>query len=447
MALMQNVTVSELKLNMRIVEFTKFAKPYTNMEEKICKFVQHNFKGSSAEIMRGGKKAICPVAKIQPGDSLLKVVKIPDTLRKLTTVSKGLPPELKRRGFLEFTVQPPPKKAPTTKQEKHQQNVEEANEFIQKMKKGVAARDKATDTARDVLDNARKKPPSPEEVKANINAVMSESSPEAISAIASLKSSDQTYAHCVDAAAIFQTAYYAIKHKKGEKPIFENQQMATFGAFMHDFGKAKVPKNVLESTVRFERESKEMHLLQSHPVFGAELLTGMGMPKYIVNMAHYHHVKMDPSLNSSYPQGINYDDVLMETRLVSIVDVYQALIGRRSYKKSWAPAAAIRYIDALAGAEFDPDVWEDFVSVMGIYPKGSLVELTDESLAFVMNVPDEDLESPQVAVFRDADGNDLEHPILIDLQEEDELEIEQDLDHYEVLGEDAMDIFLRLEIS
>ena len=104
-----------------------------------------------------------------------------------------------------------------------------------------------------MLDNARKGKPSPVEVKKSIDNVMSQSSPEALTAIASLQNSDQTYAHCVDAAAIFQNAYYAIKQKRGEKPIFKNEKMAMFGAFMHDFGKAKVPKEVLESTNRRRR--------------------------------------------------------------------------------------------------------------------------------------------------------------------------------------------------
>lgn len=446
MALIRNITVEQLKPNMKIEAFTKFAKPYNDMGEKVCKFVQHNFKGSTVEVLREGKPTTCPVSKILPGDSLRKVFDLPGALGKLTNVSKGLPPELKRRGFLAFTVNAPEPKT-NSKQEQHQHSVREANDFIQKIKQSIKAREDATDAARDMLDNARRGKPSPDVVKGNIDEVMSQSTPQALSAIASLQNSDQTYAHCVDAAAIFQTSYYAIKERRQEKSIFDDEKMAMFGAFMHDFGKAKVPKDVLESTVRFERESREMHLLQSHPTFGAELLGEMDMPKHIINMAHYHHVKMDPSLNSSYPQGVNYDEVMLETRLVSIVDVYQALIGRRSYKKSWAPAAAIRYIDALAGAEFDSDIWDDFVNVMGIYPKGSLVEMSDGTIGFVMSVPKEDLERPEVVIFRDADGNDYEHPSLVDLGVDEDLEIECDLDHYEVLGDDAMDIFLKIEVK
>ncbi len=447
MAATTKANVDQLKPNMKILEFVRFAKPYQNMPEKVCKFVQHNFRGSTVDVVRNGKGLTCPVSQIQPGDTLRKVFDIPTALSKLTHVTHGLIPELKKRGFLEFKVQLPEGAATGSKQERREESVRQANEFIQKIKAGIEMRDQATGAAENMLDKARKGKPSPDEVKASINNIMSNTTPDAMSAIASLKSSDQTYAHCVDAAAIFETSYYAIKRRKGEKAIFPDEKYAMFGAFMHDFGKAKVPKDILESTVRFERESREMKLLQSHPVFGAELLSGMGMPDYIVNMAHYHHVKMDTTLNSSYPQGVDYDDVLLETRLVSIVDVYQALVGRRSYKKSWAPPAAIRFIDALAGVEFDQGIWDDFVSVMGIYPKSSLVELTDGTIGFVISVPEEDLEKPQVVIFRDADGNDFDHPTLVDLQEEEDLEIDQDLDHNDILGEDALDIFLSLEVS
>ncbi len=445
MRLAKNVLVEQLRPNMKIVEFTKFIDPYSRMSEKVCKFLQLNLKGTTVEVIRNGKTVTCSINDLQPEDNLQRVFDIPDSLRRLTIVTKGLIPELKKRGFLGFTVQIA-EKVPTTKQEKRQHSVRKANAFVQKVKENMQMREAASDAAKNMFDTVRRGNPNPDEIKGSINEVMSQSSPEALAAIASLQSSDQTYAHCVDAAAIFQSSYYAIKKKRGEKSIFPDKQLALFGAFMHDFGKAKVPKDILESTARFERDSREMKILQSHPVYGAELLSGMKMPSYIINIAHYHHVKMDASLNSNYPQGVKYEDVLMETRLAAIVDVYQALVGRRSYKKSWGSAAAIRYIDALAGTEFDPEVWEDFVNAIGLYPKGGLVEMSDDTLGFVMNVPEEDLERPEVAIFRDANGENYAQPFLVDLAEEEELEISQDLDHYEVLGEEAIDIFLSLQI-
>ena len=94
----------------------------------------------------------------------------------------------------------------------------------------------------------------------------------------------------------------------------------------------------------------------------------------------------------------------------------------------------MRYLDALAGIEFDFDIWEDVKQVMGIYPKGTVVQLNDNSLGFVMSVPKNDLVNPTVAVFRNAYNQDLDNHPLIDLQMNPEISIQNDLDQYEVFG-------------
>jgi hypothetical protein len=127
--------------------------------------------------------------------------------------------------------------------------------------------------------------------------------------------------------------------------------------------------------------------------------------------------------------------------------VYQALVGKRKYKKSWNPPAAMRYLDALAGVEFDMAVWDDFLQVMGLYPKGSLVELNNSAIAFVMSVSEADPERPKVVVVRNAAGEDLSHHSLLDLMDEKSIEITKDLDVMEVFGKDAIEVFTSLEIT
>lgn len=442
----KKVRVDQLKPNMRIMAFTGFEKKYTQLDDKVCKFIQLNFANTRVEIVRDTQTSVCPVSKIQPGDQVKRIFDFPDSLKKLTVVTTPLVQELKKRGFLEFEVIMPPKPV-MSKAEKRQQISNNTNELVGQMKESIGTRDEASEAVKEMMDNARKGKVNVEDVKNYVNKIVETSSTEAMKAIASLRSSDQTYAHCTDAGAIYESSYYEIKRRKNEAGIFEDSKMALFAGFMHDFGKAKVPKDVLESNVRFARESREMKLLQSHPMFGAELLANMKVPDYIVNVAHYHHVKMDTSLNSSYPQGTNYDDVLMETRLASIVDVYQALIGKRSYKKSWPPAATMRYLDALVGVEFDPDVWDDFMQVMGRYPISSLVQLNDDSLAFVINVPEEDLDRPCVVVVQNADGTEVTHHTLIDLREEQDVSIVKDLDHYEIFGDRALEVFTNIKLS
>ena len=173
------------------------------------------------------------------------------------------------------------------------------------------------------------------------------------------------------------------------------------------------------------------------------------MPTPIVNMALFHHVKNDVNMSTSYPKELDYNKVMFETRLLSIVDAYSALVGKRKYKRSWSPAAAMRYLDALAGIEFDLDIWSDFRNIMGIYPKGTVVQLTDNSLGFVMSVPNGDLTKPTVAVFRNAYDQDLDSNPLVDLQMTPGLAIAKDLDQYDVFGSGtkALDKFKNIKIA
>jgi hypothetical protein len=109
----------------------------------------------------------------------------------------------------------------------------------------------------------------------------------------------------------------------------------------------------------------------------------------------------------------------------------------------------MRYLDAIAGVEFDLDLWTDFQEVMGYYPIGSLVQLNDASLAFVINVPLVDLLKPQAAaaaVVVVANGQQLEDNLLIDLANESELKIQQELDSCDVFKDRALDTFMNLKI-
>jgi hypothetical protein len=156
---------------------------------------------------------------------------------------------------------------------------------------------------------------------------------------------------------------------------------------------------------------------------------------------------VDNSMKSSYPANVNYDKVHDATRLIAIVDVYQALVGRRSYKKSWAPPAAIKFIEKLTGIEFDLNTWDDFYNIMGQYPVGSLAELNDGSYVFVTGAATIDPSKPKVAVIRNPQGEDVKNNILIDLQLEEDFAIVKGLDSYDVLGGDSLDIFTNLNIK
>ena len=395
---------------------------------------------------RQGKLVKIAVNQIIDGDSLRQIYKFPPDLKKLTAVNQKLTKALGDRGFLAFKVMEPDRQQ-SARLAQRKESIGQTRYFTECVGDSAEIRGKAAEAVEKLMDNTRSGTVNILDVTDYIETITENSSAEVLSVVAGLKESDHTYAHCVDVGAIFQLTYTKIVQRRKIKSVFRDDSEMLLGAFMHDFGKSNIPKDILESNELFERDSEEMQLMSKHPEYGVEMLNKMLIPDYIINMAHYHHVKLDMGLPASYPDVDSYDRLLMETRLLAIVDIYQALVGRRAYKKSWAAPAAMQYINQLSGVEYDPDVWDDFYQVMGRFPIGSLVQLNDGSQAFVTNVPDRDLSRPQVVIVRNAGGEDLTHQTFADLQVEQDISIKKGLDNHEVYGQDLFDVFTNLRIS
>lgn len=442
---LKSVALDQLNDRMIIEAYTGFDSKFKSMDKQTSDWVKHNFQGTTIIAERDGVTLEFPVDDLRDGDSLVRIQRFPNALSKLVHVNDKLIQELKRRGFDQFDVRTI-KLNETSAQAKHKEAVQQTSELVQKVKESVAVRESASHAVENLMDNGRKGKTNTAEIMEFVDNIVKDSSADAISAIASLKESDQTYAHCIDVGAIFQVVYKQSSENLGIKNPFKDDHEMLLASFLHDFGKAKVPKEILDSTKRFERDSKEMQLMQAHPTYGAEMLNKMNMPDYIVDMAHYHHIKLDTNMASSYPKDVPFEKVRMEARLIAIIDIYQALVGKRSYKKSWAPPAAVKFIDQLSGVEYDLDIWSEFVKIMGRYPKGSAVELSDGSQAFVVSVPAQDLERPQVVQVRNSAGEDLSHHSLIDLQEVQDLSISKELDAHETFGENVVEVFSSLQV-
>ncbi len=440
-----DVSISDLTDNMFIVSYTGFTDKYRPMDDKTCKWVRLNFKGSSAVIIRASNQSTIPVEEVEPGDELCAIKQLPSSLANICKVNRKLVDELKERGFTSFKVNKTSQAKP--KQYDLTEAIDNANRFVQTIKESVKLCKEATTVVESMIDNARQGNTDLKEIEHQVEAITSGQTSEAISAIISLKENDQVYAHCIDVAVVFQAAYNEIVRINGLKSVFKDDKELMLAAFLHDIGKAKVPKDVLDSTAPFKRDSKEMQLIRTHPEAGAKLLESMGMPDYICNMAHYHHVKFDHTMSSSYPQGVEYKDILFETKLLALVDAYQALTAGRSYKKSWTPPAVMRYLDATAGVEFDLNLWQDFQKAMGHYPRGSFVKLSDGCYGFVVTVPEKEILRPQVAVIRNADNEDLENHYLIDLALDKDITVAQDIDVKEIYGDKALEVFTNVSIK
>lgn len=463
----RKVKVDDLRPGMVIEEITELSFDYAILDQNGLTFLQSTFKGSQAVVMGEGGTRTIPVSELKSFDPLQSIVAIPPAL-KVAQVVPGLAEQLKGKGLLEFKVVEGGGAAPATRTEaktepsdtisvgsdrakkRFEVQKEEVKAFIDTLEKAGENRDQSTNTVEEMLDAGRGGQYTAKGVETMIDAILETGSSPAMKAIAGLKGSDQTYAHCTDMSVILQECYIDILKRSGKNASEANSRFALTSGFMHDIGKSEVPKDILESTTRFAPDSREMTIMRNHTTYGARILADMGMPPQTINVAAYHHAKKDNTLLTSYPQ-VEYSEVMPLTRLASITDVYQALIGKRRYKKNWVPGKAIDFLLSLRGSDFDDRMLDQFIESMGKFPVGSLLKLDTGDLAYVMALaPKEHHDRPIVAVVENAKGELLKSHTLIDLMVDPEVNVVEVVDHYEYYNESedqAYQIFQSIRVA
>ena len=130
-----------------------------------------------------------------------------------------------------------------------------------------------------------------------------------------------------------------------------------YAAPMHDIGKIGIQDSVLLKPGKFEPD--EWVAMQQHTTIGHAILSN-SHSRYIQMgsiIALNHHERFD---GNGYPNGIAGKDIPLVARIVSVADVYDALVSTRPYKKAWSPSDAHDYLEKNAGSQFDPICVEAF---------------------------------------------------------------------------------------
>jgi len=132
-------------------------------------------------------------------------------------------------------------------------------------------------------------------------------------------------------------------------------------AQMHDIGKIGIPDRVLLKPGRFEPE--EWAIMQTHTTIGYEILSG-SHSKYMQMgsiIALNHHERFD---GTGYPNKLQGEEIPLIARIVSVADVFDALLSVRPYKKAWPLQEAIDFLKSNSGTQFDPKCVEAFFKIL-----------------------------------------------------------------------------------
>jgi HD-GYP domain-containing protein (c-di-GMP phosphodiesterase class II) len=222
---------------------------------------------------------------------------------------------------------------------------------------------------------------------------------------------EYTFTHSVN-VCIFSVAL-------GKRLGLSKLQLYDLGmaALFHDIGKSRVPQSVLNKTEGLTDE--EWRLIAAHPWLGALVLFGIRgaqeLPYRAMIVAHEHHMKRDLT---GYPRTIRPRLLSMFSKIVSIVDGFDAATSRRAYQTvPLTPAQVIHEMRDNPRRGMDPVIVKAFLNLTGIYPVGTLVVLDTFELGIVhaVNPLQDMLSRPLIRVIADAQGN-LQHPgALVDL--------------------------------
>jgi HD-GYP domain-containing protein (c-di-GMP phosphodiesterase class II) len=117
---------------------------------------------------------------------------------------------------------------------------------------------------------------------------------------------------------------------------------------LHDIGKLSVPHAILAKPGKLT--DAEMDVIRCHPVWGDELLAQLGHPARIRRWVRGHHERLD---GSGYPDGLDGARLDLETRILAVADVYDALVSPRVYRQAWAREDALALLREGAGTLFD----------------------------------------------------------------------------------------------
>lgn len=123
------------------------------------------------------------------------------------------------------------------------------------------------------------------------------------------------------------------------------------GALIHDIGKIYVPADLLSKPG--ELTDQEYKLLQCHSENGYTIAKEIDMPWQIPTMILQHHERID---GTGYPQGISGDDILLESRILCVADVVEAMNSHRPYRPALGIEAALEEISIYSGSKYDQDV-------------------------------------------------------------------------------------------
>ncbi|MDX1593997.1 MAG: HD-GYP domain-containing protein [Gammaproteobacteria bacterium] len=233
--------------------------------------------------------------------------------------------------------------------------------------------------------------------------------PDALLWLTKLRSVDSyAYDHAID------TAVLAVMF--GRHLGLSRDQLHDLGlaGLLFDVGKLKLPPDLLTKPGKLTDE--EFTLVRRHVDFGVEILSqGSGVPPRVLDGVRHHHERHD---GRGYPMGLMEGEIPIFARIIAIVDCFDAITSKRPFREPISAHHAIRQMYEWRDTEFQAQLYEQFIQCLGVYPTGTIVELSSGEIAIVVAQNRTRRLRPRVMLILDEEKVAFERNSVLDLGDE-----------------------------
>lgn len=233
--------------------------------------------------------------------------------------------------------------------------------------------------------------------------------PSAMLLISNLKNNDNShYRHALDVAIMMVSFGRQLGIPK------EELNHIALGGLLHDLGKTKVPNDILKKPQRLNAE--EYSQVQMHVEYGHRMIDDIPNIHPITRqIILHHHERFD---GNGYPEQLSDGAIGLYGSMAGIVETYATMTANQPYASARSSAKAVGVLVALRGKAFQAELVDQFIQVVGVYPTGSIVQLSTKEIGIVTRQNRLWRLKPLVTLILDEHGQKLPQQKTIDLARE-----------------------------
>jgi HD-GYP domain-containing protein (c-di-GMP phosphodiesterase class II) len=182
------------------------------------------------------------------------------------------------------------------------------------------------------------------------------------------------------------------------------------GCILMDAGKSQLRPELLAKPGRFDEDERQE--MQAHVPLGLQLIDVGAVSDTVLDIVRFHHERHD---GEGYQRRLAGNLIPLFARIAALVDCYDALINARPHRPAQAPHEAISLLYRGRGKRYQPELVEQFIQAIGIYPSGTLVELNSGEVAVVVSLNGARRLKPRIMLLLDADKEPYSEFTTLDL--------------------------------